>query len=127
MHVLISDLASDGTRPGTLRFFPSIMQLHLQSLPLLVPTIVVFAGVAWWRLEEFTSGTLAALTITFFVVVTVPHHLLVEKMAASSLNQRNARHGDRKASLLSTARPRREMPTTGLVQPPVKHQEHQCV
>ncbi len=58
----------------------AIYRLHVRSLPLLLPTLGIFAAVAWWRLEVWSVDLLAALTIAFFVVVTLPHHLLIERL-----------------------------------------------
>jgi Brp/Blh family beta-carotene 15,15'-monooxygenase len=60
----------------------TIARTHVQSLPLLIPTVVAFGCLAWWRLDTWTDETLAALIIAVFVVVTLPHHLLVERMVA---------------------------------------------
>jgi Brp/Blh family beta-carotene 15,15'-monooxygenase len=58
----------------------AICRLHIESLPLLIPTIVAYVALAWWRLDVWSSEELAALTIALFVVVTLPHHLLVERL-----------------------------------------------
>jgi Brp/Blh family beta-carotene 15,15'-monooxygenase len=58
----------------------AIVSIHIQSLPLLVPTVMIFGVIAWWRLEVWSSELLGALTIAFFAVVTLPHHLLVERL-----------------------------------------------
>lgn len=62
----------------------SVWRIHIRSLPLLIPTLVIVGCLGWWRLESWTSTSLAALTITIFAVVTLPHHLLVEQLLAGS-------------------------------------------
>jgi Brp/Blh family beta-carotene 15,15'-monooxygenase len=60
----------------------SVLSLHWHALPLLIPTWVIFVFLAVWRLETWSSAHLAALVIAMFVVVTLPHHLLVERVLA---------------------------------------------
>ncbi|MEM9355739.1 MAG: Brp/Blh family beta-carotene 15,15'-dioxygenase [Pseudomonadota bacterium] len=77
LHTLAKFFAStgDGENRGIIR---QITQMHWYSLPLLIPTLVVYLVVAVWRLENWSADNLAALTIASFVIVTLPHHVLVE-------------------------------------------------
>ena len=68
---------SDGSWDDLTR---AVCRLHIESLPLLIPTVVTYGVLAWWRLDVWSSEQLAALTIALFVVVTLPHHLLVERL-----------------------------------------------
>jgi len=65
----------------------SIAKLHIYALPLTLPTLAIFGCLAWLRLESLSSGFLAAVAIVIFVVVTVPHHLLVEKLESREKRQ----------------------------------------
>jgi Brp/Blh family beta-carotene 15,15'-monooxygenase len=69
--------AAPSSRAGLVR---RIAWLHVQALPLLVPTWAIFAAVAWWQIGTWDPSRLAALTVATFAVVTLPHHLLVEAM-----------------------------------------------
>ena len=80
LFLLINSLprtSHDGSLGSLLK---SISRLHLESLPLLVPTVAAFGFIAWWKVEAWNSEMLAALTIAFFAVVTLPHHLLIERL-----------------------------------------------
>ena len=77
----LSQIFASQRRPyGYAEIARSIVRLHGYSLPLLLPTVLVFLIVGWWRLDAWTSEAMAALTVAIFVVVTLPHHLLVEEM-----------------------------------------------
>ncbi len=54
--------------------------LHIRSLPLLVPTVAAFWSLAWLQLDSWAPEQLAALMIALFVVLTLPHHILVERL-----------------------------------------------
>lgn len=81
-----------GRSPGRHGWVSDIVRLHVQSLPLLLPTIAIFLAIAWLRLEAWTSTSLAALTIAIFTVVTLPHHLLVERVVRHSSPSRTGLH-----------------------------------
>ncbi len=75
-----------GSGPGDRRVdgIPrTLLRLHVFSLPLLLPTLAMFGLLAWLRLDDWSSESLAALSIALFVVVTPPHHLLVERLHRS--------------------------------------------
>ena len=61
-----------------------LWRLHVAALPLLIPTLVLYGLVAWWKIAVWDSFQLAALAIATFIVVTLPHHLLIEKIFATS-------------------------------------------
>lgn len=71
-----------GGRESMSAILRGVFRIHVHSLPLLIPTLVAFAVLAWWRLDVRNAETLAALTIAIFVVVTLPHHLLVERLVS---------------------------------------------
>lgn len=81
---VLPQTSNDGTWK---RLLGSICRLHIESLPLLIPTVAVFGLLAWWRLEVWSSELLAALTVAFFAVVTLPHHLLVERLSRHGQNR----------------------------------------
>lgn len=65
---------------GVASSLAAVARVHVQSLPLLVPTLAIFAAIAWLRIEVWSADALTALTVAVFVVVTLPHHLLVERL-----------------------------------------------
>ena len=68
---------SDGNHPSWSKLF---VRLHIASLPLLLPTLTIFLTLAWWRLDTTSVYGLAAVAIAIFAVVTLPHHLFVERL-----------------------------------------------
>ncbi len=53
-----------------------IIGLNAGSLPLLVPTIAVYALISWWRIGSWNPALQVALLIIFFAAVTPAHELL---------------------------------------------------
>jgi len=80
MQSLSQFFGDDQRACGYSQIARSIARLHVYSLPLLIPTLLIFGVAGWWRLDAWTSEMMAALTIAIFVVVTLPHHLLVEEL-----------------------------------------------
>lgn len=80
MHVLTRFLPVTTSKSNVGRLLAAVARLHIRSLPLLAPTVAIFAAIAWWRLDVWSSEMLAALTIAIFAVVTLPHHFLVERL-----------------------------------------------
>ena len=58
----------------------SIIRLHIRSLPLLIPTLLVVAAVLIWRLPDATIYDLAVVALAVFVVVTPPHQMLISRL-----------------------------------------------
>lgn len=58
----------------------SVIRLHVHSLPLLIPTLMVVAAVLIWRLPDATMYDLAVLALAVFVVVTLPHQMLISRL-----------------------------------------------
>lgn len=58
----------------------SIIRLHVRSLPLLIPTLLVVAVVLIWRLPDATIYDLAVVALAVFVVVTPPHQMLISRL-----------------------------------------------
>lgn len=81
-HMLPLSRFFNGDEParGFAEVARSILKMHVFALPLLIPTWVIFLGLAWWRLPTWDAASIAAMTIAFYVVVTLPHHLLVERL-----------------------------------------------
>jgi hypothetical protein len=79
LWVLADHLPAETTSRSGVNRLASIIRFHVLALPLHLPTVVVFLFVAWWRLDTWSSESLAALAITIYAVVTLPHHLLVER------------------------------------------------
>lgn len=84
-----------GVEPRSARFadlLRSVWQVHVAALPLMVPTLILYGLVASWRLPAWSSMQLAALTIATFIVVTLPHHLLIERLFATSRDRDKQRN-----------------------------------
>ncbi len=81
-HLRVLSALFDGSssRRTLKQCFQSVVQLHVRSLPLLIPTIAVLGMIAVLRPDTRTLDGLAALTIATFAVVTLPHHLLIERL-----------------------------------------------
>ncbi len=62
--------------------FGGFARLHTRALPLLVPTLAAAAAVTWWSGLGWSATSLATVSIAAFVVVTPPHHLVVERLHA---------------------------------------------
>lgn len=58
----------------------SVIRLHVRSLPLLIPTLLVVAAVLTWGLPDATIYDLAVLALAVFVVVTPPHQMLISRL-----------------------------------------------
>lgn len=58
----------------------SVIRLHVHSLPLLIPTLMVVAAVLTWGLPDATMYDLAVLALAVFVVVTLPHQILISRL-----------------------------------------------
>ena len=58
----------------------SVMLLHVRSLPLLIPTLLVVAAVLTWALPNATIYDLAVVALAVFVVVTPPHQILISRL-----------------------------------------------
>jgi Brp/Blh family beta-carotene 15,15'-monooxygenase len=69
-------------RRSCTRLLTAVLDVHRYALPLLIPTTVVYIFIAAWCLDTWTSTSLAAVTIAVFVVVTLPHHFLVERLVS---------------------------------------------
>jgi beta-carotene 15,15'-dioxygenase len=58
----------------------SVILLHVRSLPLLIPTLMVVAAVLIWALPDATIYDLAVVALAVFVVVTPPHQILISRL-----------------------------------------------
>ncbi len=65
------------------QFLRGILRIHLLSLPLLVPTLIAFGCMVGFLGKTRDATELALLVILIFVVVTLPHHVQVQRMFAS--------------------------------------------
>ena len=55
-----------------------LMAVHRVSLPLLVLSLLIILPWAWW-LDGLSAMTIAAASIGFYIISTLPHHLLGER------------------------------------------------
>lgn len=60
--------------------FRKILRGHCDSLILLVPTLLILAVLAAWRLDRWNLTDLALLSIAVFLVVTPSHDWLIQKV-----------------------------------------------
>ncbi len=61
-----------------------IIRIHRLSLPLMVPTVGCLALLCWW-LGGFDVESLAVASIAFYIITTLPHHLLGLRLARPDL------------------------------------------
>lgn len=61
-----------------------IARVHLLSLPLMVPTAGCLALLCWW-LGGFDVESLAVASIAFYIITTLPHHLLGLRLSRPDL------------------------------------------
>lgn len=61
-----------------------LVRVHLLSLPLMVPTAASLALLCWW-LGGFDVESLAFASIAFYIITTLPHHLLGLRLARPDL------------------------------------------
>ena len=61
-----------------------IARVHLLSLPLMVPTVGCLALLCWW-LGGFDVESLAVASIAFYIITTLPHHLLGLRLSRPDL------------------------------------------
>jgi len=74
--VRLSSAPIAGAAPTASSLGTRLFQMHLKSLPLLIPTFVI---IPIWCLIQFgvlDPFTIITVTIGFFVISTLPHHLL---------------------------------------------------
>ena len=60
-----------------------LLRVHLLSLPLLAPTAVICLAAAWRLDAPPSSDAIVAAMIAFFMISTLPHHLLGLKLPGS--------------------------------------------
>ena len=70
-----------------------VYELHVASLPLLFPSLVLIFALAGRQTGGLTSMNLALSGILFFIIVTLPHHLLVDCMLAEMSKAGRSRLG----------------------------------
>ena len=66
-------VGGDGRRH---RLVQSLWTMHLRSFPLLVPTFMIILAWTWWQFGDFSAMHVTVVTIGFFIISTLPHHLL---------------------------------------------------
>lgn len=57
-----------------------LLWVHLLSLPLLVPTLAMLLGWCWLQFGSFGADGLTATMLGFFLITTLPHHLLGRRL-----------------------------------------------
>lgn len=92
LHVLARFFRLTRTPEERKNWVHAVFRLHLEAVPLMVPTIAIVATVAYWRLEVWSADAFAALVIATYVVVTLPHYILVERLATESKHTRSIDH-----------------------------------
>lgn len=61
-----------------------IIRIHRLSLPLMAPTAVCLAWLCWW-LGGFDVDSIAVASIAFYIITTLPHHLLGLRLSRPDL------------------------------------------
>lgn len=61
-----------------------IIRIHRLSLPLMAPTAVCLAWLCWW-LGGFDVDSIAVASIAFYIITTLPHHLLGLRLSPPDL------------------------------------------
>lgn len=75
------EVLPNGVADGTLT--RRLLWVHLLSLPLLVPTLALILGWCWLQFGRFGPEDLTATMLGFFLVTTLPHHLLGRRLPAT--------------------------------------------
>jgi hypothetical protein len=65
-----------GHEPG---FARRVLRVHRLSMPLMWPTALCLAPLCW-LLGGFHAGAIATASIAFYMITTLPHHLLGLKL-----------------------------------------------
>jgi len=65
-------------------FWARVIHVHFLSLPLLLPTAACLLPLCW-MLGSFDARTIAVSSIAFYMITTLPHHLLGLKLPAVDL------------------------------------------
>jgi Brp/Blh family beta-carotene 15,15'-monooxygenase len=76
--------ATDHRSPSHDTIVLRIIRVHLLSVPLMVPTVGCLVAICWW-LGGFGVESLAVASIAFYVITTLPHHLLGLRLARPDL------------------------------------------
>lgn len=74
-------IGGDARRRHVLR---SLWSMHLRSFPLLLPTFLIILAWTWWQFGDLSAMHVTVVTIGFFIVSTLPHHLLGLRLPAPS-------------------------------------------
>ncbi len=61
-----------------------VIRIHRLSLPLMVPTAACLAWMCWW-LGGFDLDSIAVASIAFYIITTLPHHLLGLRLSRPDL------------------------------------------
>ena len=72
------EVLPEGVSGGSL--FRRLLWVHLLSLPLLVPTLAMLLGWCWLQFGSFGVDDLTATMLGFFLITTLPHHLLGRRL-----------------------------------------------
>ena len=72
---LASDPMLDGEN-SRLSLPRRILRMHFRSLPLLIPTFLIIPTWCFFQFGSVTPFLLVTVTIGFFIISTLPHHLL---------------------------------------------------
>jgi hypothetical protein len=70
--------------PAPASFVRRLACVHGISLPLMAPTVLCLIPICW-LLGPFNAYTLAVAGIVFYMITTLPHHLLGLRLPRSDL------------------------------------------
>ena len=58
----------------------SLAMVHLLSIPLMIPTLVILLTWCWLKFGELDAASLTATMLGFFLITTLPHHILGRRL-----------------------------------------------
>ena len=79
--VLADSSLVQGDRAPSNPLTRSLAMVHLLSIPLMVPTLVILLTWCWVKFGELDAASLTATMLGFFLITTLPHHLLGRRLA----------------------------------------------
>ena len=59
----------------------SLGMVHLLSIPLMIPTLAILLAWCWFKFGELDAAGLTATMLGFFLITTLPHHILGRRLA----------------------------------------------
>ena len=73
-----------GRNAGSKPLTRSLAMVHLLSMPLMVPTLIILLVWCWLKFDGIDAAGLTATMLGFFLITTLPHHVLGRRLARES-------------------------------------------